>query len=469
MRHPSLRLDAVPALLLLGLAALPAAAATFLVDSTADAPDDAPGNQLCASAAGACTLRAAVQEANALAGLDEIHLPAGTFALTLAGAGENAGATGDLDLVDDLTLIGAGERLTVLDAAGLDRLFDSHPPAGGLTLWLEDLTVRGGVTSGADGDGGCFRNPENGVLLLGRVTVRDCHGPRQGGAIFNGGRFEGNEVSLLGNGVLDLNSGAGGAIANVGANGRVLLLRSELRGNGAQVGGAIYTSADFVTPNTSEVRIEQSSLIGNRALQGGGAILDNSLTRVFLEDSTVAQNEAGFGGGLANDGGGVYLIRNSTIVFNHANAIGGGIEEVHFAPDFIFLRNSIVAGNTADNLGPDCHFRMTSEGGTLIGDPAGCQLTGGKGDQLGADPRLGPLLRLGARIWAALPQPGSPAIDRGANALCSAADQLGNPRPVDGDGDGRAVCDLGAIELGAQLFASGFETGDLAEWWFALP
>jgi hypothetical protein len=44
-------------------------------------------------------------------------------------------------------------------------------------------------------------------------------------------------------------------------------------------------------------------------------------------------------------------------------------------------------------------------------------------------------------------RPDSPAVDAGDNPSCPAEDYLGNPRPVDGDKDGDAVCDIGAFEL----------------------
>ena len=53
-----------PVPLLLGVLAgtPPACAATFIVDTTADAVDAAPGDGACATGAGTCTLRAAIQE-----------------------------------------------------------------------------------------------------------------------------------------------------------------------------------------------------------------------------------------------------------------------------------------------------------------------------------------------------------------------------------------------------------------------
>src|SRR5215510_5652735 len=59
------------------------AAAIFTVNSLGDTPDATPGNGTCADANGACTLRAALQEANSLSGDDTINFSVtGTINLT---------------------------------------------------------------------------------------------------------------------------------------------------------------------------------------------------------------------------------------------------------------------------------------------------------------------------------------------------------------------------------------------------
>src|ERR671916_1848883 len=78
---------ALAAILTVTLPEGPAQAATLTVNTTSDAVDANLGNGLCATAAGTCTLRAAVQEANATAEVnDVIEVPAGIYTLTIAGS-----------------------------------------------------------------------------------------------------------------------------------------------------------------------------------------------------------------------------------------------------------------------------------------------------------------------------------------------------------------------------------------------
>ena len=76
------------ACLLLGvsLASVPLHAATFVVDTPNDGADMTPGDGICRAAGPAprCTLRAAIQEANALAGADVINFSIGTGLATIS-------------------------------------------------------------------------------------------------------------------------------------------------------------------------------------------------------------------------------------------------------------------------------------------------------------------------------------------------------------------------------------------------
>jgi hypothetical protein len=117
---------------------------------------------------------------------------------------------------------------------------------------------------------------------------------------------------------------------------------------------------------------------------------------------------------------------------------GGGI----FVDSEVTLRNTIVAGNLS---GGDCRGRPNSDGYNLDSDSS-CSLSG-VGDISGVDPLLGPLQDNGGPTETHALLPGSPAIDAGDDSTCLTADQRGVARPLDGDGDGTAVCDIGAYEF----------------------
>jgi hypothetical protein len=87
------------------------------------------------------------------------------------------------------------------------------------------------------------------------------------------------------------------------------------------------------------------------------------------------------------------------------------------------------------------------------------------------DPLLGPLADNGGPTLTHALLPGSPAIDGGDATSCLSTDQRFLDRPVDGDGDGMAVCDIGAFEFQGQglIFGDGFESGATTSWTSTVP
>ena len=179
--------------------------ATFLVNSTSDAGDASPGNGACATGAGTCTLRAAIQESNALAGRDTIQVPAGTYNLTIAPVGDNLAESGDLDITAPVTIVGAGAASTIVDGGNppggaspeqtaLDRLVEIHPNAGDVTI--SGLTLREGWAEEA---GGALFNSSEGTVRLQGIGVRDSFATAYGGGIYHGESDLGCVEPCLGN------------------------------------------------------------------------------------------------------------------------------------------------------------------------------------------------------------------------------------------------------------------------------
>lgn len=106
--------------------------------------DPAPGSCLPTD----CSLREAVIASNFASDSDRILLSAGTYRLTIVGAGENDSATGDLDARKDVEIIGAGASITFIDAAGLGDQVIHAVAAGGLDFSLRRVTVRNGSQGG---------------------------------------------------------------------------------------------------------------------------------------------------------------------------------------------------------------------------------------------------------------------------------------------------------------------------------
>jgi hypothetical protein len=88
---------------------------------------------------------------------------------------------------------------------------------------------------------------------------------------------------------------------------------------------------------------------------------------------------------------------------------------------------------------------MLTEGHNVDEDGS-CGLAG-DGDRGGLAPELGPLQDNGGPTPTHEPLATSPLIDQFTGAGCRAPHQRGVARPADGNGDGSAICDVGAVEF----------------------
>ena len=250
---------------------------------------------------------------------------------------------------------------------------------------------------------------------------------RQGGFTMNGGTIAGNSAGNW-----------GGAIYN--DQGFVTITNGTLTNNYSLLGGgAIATGA------TSQNSVSNSVIYTNSTsiTQTGGAILNTGT--LTLTNVTLSDNFANNGGGLQNQG--TATLTNVTIYENTAVANGGGLNG---SSGTLNIVNSIVAGNSAA-AGPDCAGTIVSQDYNLIQTSTGCTISGSTANNLSSDPLLAALaLNGGSTLNHALTN-GSPALDAGSNGSCPATDQRGITRPIDGNNDSTATCDMGAFEFGIQL------------------
>lgn len=418
------------ALTALTLLAASTEAVTFNVVSTLDEPDALPGDGLCESTpSGVCTLRAAIIEANQDAALDIIHLAAETYTLTLDGLDEDAAETGDLDILAPLTIIGSTTATTIVNAAGIDRVF--HVLYGEIDLTLDALTVRGGsaVTSGGFSGGGVFHEGRNLSLTEVRVT---------GNVANNGGGLwiRSTSHASIQESTIDNNQVVNAGFANP-------------YGSAVSISGSLSLASSTVSGNTAA-----SSAMAT--IQAPGGCSGNGLEII---NSTIADNS---GSGISSWNCNVH-VRHATIVGNDGRGLSfGSFDDSHT----LDVGNSIFAGNSND----DCHISsgVPTFHNSLDGDDS-CGLSALDGDLPATDPQLLPLRNWGGSTDTMHPRLGSsPVIDAGAGVpVCQQYDQRYHTRGNDGNDDGQAGCDIGAVEADDLIFFDDLETGDTSEWSFA--
>lgn len=230
-------------------------------------------------------------------------------------------------------------------------------------------------------------------------------------------------------------------------------------------GGGLYNQGGTVD-------VLSSTFSGNDAANGagGGLINDDGTLNVFR--STISDNDACLGGGIFNDDG-TLTVTNSTFSGNSACFNGGAIyQNSNLSPSSTSVSYSTISGNSADNAGGgiynngshvvtvsstivarspsggNCSGTIT-DGGYNIDGGTTCGFSSANNSMPSTGPRLiqaglqengGPTKTIALKV-------SSPAIDAVAEGCPPpATDQRGVSRPQEGDGEGDALCDIGAFE-----------------------
>ncbi|KAA3642732.1 MAG: hypothetical protein DWQ07_19585 [Chloroflexi bacterium] len=303
--------------------------------------DDASLTTCNSAVANDCSLRGAVITANASLGNDvTINVPAGVYDLTIGGALEDNAQTGDLDLRNNINIIGAGIGVTFIEADQIaDRVFHVLDDSQGSPVETNIEAVS--INSGQAGLGGNIFVAVDNALELRESAVTDGVALLGGGGFYNnGGTLEIRNSSLLGNSSLV----GGGAVLN--ANDGSTLVRATLvdDNDAIIVGGGLYNFDGTMVVRASI--IEENFATAPQVGRGGGIANDvNGVTTV--EDSILRRNDAH---GSDYGGGGIYnageLTLDLTLVASNEalNGAGGGI---YADAGTTTLNGSEVTGNIA--------------------------------------------------------------------------------------------------------------------------
>lgn len=274
-------------------------AASFAVNDTADTNDVNPGDGTCTDNNGRCTLRAAIDETNALTGSDDISLPAGTYFIT-----------NPLSITDELTLAGATTQSTILDGSPMsssNATIKVDPDGAAITATIKRLTACNRTDSHA------IRVYTTGSLILEDVAIRDNIAGPNGGGISSVGYLSMNRCTVSGNYGLN-----GGGIAILGG------------------------SADLIN----------STISNNRAFYSGGGIA--VIGEVFMNNVTITENVSedevtSYGGGIRVQGSGVVYVRNTIVAGNtDLSGVAPDISGEIISQDFNLIGDSTGTTITGD-------------------------------------------------------------------------------------------------------------------------
>ncbi len=429
-------------------------------DTTLFSNDANPGDGICKSGSELCTLRAAVEEANALKKPTTITL--GETALLL---GESQG---ELSLVNgaQVTITGQGADKTSIITEN-HRAFSIDGSQTQLTLegiafsaaYSQPFTDVGGAIKSVGASlhiKNCvlsdFRSVVRAVLENGNVVIK---GLAEGGAISTA-----DGDNLIEDSYFDSNWAYVDPDVSHLPNDKQAEAIDKLKAKFVYGGGAIFLRRGNLTILRSSFYKNKSANYSDNA-QGGAIYLYNqsdiNKSVVHVVNSTFSEN-------VGIEGDAIYsLSKAGTIVVSIANStfVGGGFGDILYSRDYstIRIKNSVVArGTISPVLAKVCSInanaKIISGGYNLLTYLQGCNMETLPTDligtaQLPVSPLLAALSKYDATHYFHPVYTGGFEIDGGDPAGCSdfsdppqpiLEDQLGFPRSTTGR------CDIGAVQ-----------------------
>jgi hypothetical protein len=247
-------------------------------------------------------------------------------------------------------------------------------------------------------------------------------------------RFVAGSVTIRTSRIVDnWSNDRGGGICNMSA---AFISHSEISRNTATRGAGLATFSD---------------------MQIGLAVVGAPRSSTTIVMSTISSNLAFTAGGgiFVGTGGGQLSLSNCTVAFNRSNGTGpgdaGGIAAqqpttVRFSFNALTNNRSGASGAAVQDCG-----NVTLQGPFnfwSVANTGTCSLTNANNVQTG-DARLGALADNGSPRRSHLPAANSALVDvipANDRTICGATDQRSQPRPRNGNNDGRNGCDIGAVE-----------------------
>lgn len=252
------------------LPATVASAATFVVNSNGDQGDFNTADGVCWTSVGTCTLRAALEQANAGPSVDVVTLPAMTISV---------GST--LGITNPVSVLGAGPASTVLTSAGAVNIL--FMITGG-DVTIQDLSIRGVTTTAYSA---AIVQAGSATSTLRGVSIADSTWKTYAPVTVAQGSMTIDRSSITGNTTRADADDAFAGVHSQWAGTRVTITDSTIAGNTAE-GKNAY--AAVTARGAGEVIVRRSTIAGN-ALQGvtmgtgSNLYVDGPMT---LPDSVVA-------------------------------------------------------------------------------------------------------------------------------------------------------------------------------------